>query len=108
MRRVNSIVRHILAGEVEMLKDPRLELVTITGVDTAPNLRSSVVYFSMLDLSDTEAARSALQSAAPRLRRALGRQVRMKYTPTLAFELDQGVARGDRIDGLLRGLTEEE
>jgi ribosome-binding factor A len=32
----------------------------------------------------------------------------MKYTPTLAFELDQGVARGDRIDGLLRGLTEEE
>lgn len=108
MRRVNSIVRQIVAEEVEVLKDPRLGFVTITGVETAPNLRRAKVYFSTLDLDTAPDAREALEAAAPRLRRALGSQVRMKYTPALEFEVDAGIAGGERIDEILRGLQEEE
>ncbi len=107
MRRVNSIVHEILAEEVEVLKDPRLSMVTITGVVTAPNLRRATVYFSTLDPESLETAREGLTAAAPRLRRALGHQVRMKYTPALEFEIDQGVTGGERIDAILRELAHE-
>ena len=105
MRRVNSIVLHVLAEEVERLKDPRLEMVSITGVDTAPNLRKATVFFSTLDLDRADETKAALESAAPRLRKLLGDEVRMKYTPALEFELDQGVAGGARIDQILASLA---
>lgn len=108
MRRVNSIVRQVLADEVERLKDPRLELVSITGVETAPDLRHATVYFSSLDLERAGETREALESAAPRLRRALGREVRLKYTPALSFELDSGIASGERIDSIFRDLHRDE
>ncbi|HSJ29378.1 MAG TPA: 30S ribosome-binding factor RbfA [Acidimicrobiia bacterium] len=108
MRRVNSIVRQVLAEEVELLKDPRLGIVSITGVETAPNLRHAVVYFSALDPSTIADTQAGLEAAAPRLRRELGRQVRMKYTPALEFRPDHGIAAGERIDAALRRLEESE
>ena len=107
MLRVNSIVHEVLADEVELLKDPRLGMVTITGVDTAPNLRRATVYFSTLDLAEADGAKEALESAAPRLRRALGSQVRLKYTPALEFAVDTGVSGGERIDALLREIAQQ-
>lgn len=106
MRRVNSIVHEVLAEEVEVLKDPRLGMVTITGVETAPNLRHAMVFYSTLDPEDAEPAGAALTAAAPRLRRAVGRQVRMKYTPSLEFALDEGVRAGERIDAILRDIAD--
>ena len=105
MRRVDSIVHQVIASEVEQLKDPRLELVTITGVETAPNLRRATVYFSCLDLDRADEALAGLEAAAPRIRRDLGNEVRMKYTPELEFELDQGVASGARIDHILQRIS---
>lgn len=107
MRRVNSIVREVVASEVELLKDPRLGLVTITGVDTSPDLRHATVYFSVLDLSMFLPTEEALNGAAARVRRAMGRQVRLKYTPALRFLLDPGVAGGEHIDRLLREITQD-
>lgn len=107
MQRVNSIIQHLLADEVEKLKDPRLGIVSITGVETAPNLRRATVYFSTLNLDDADETRAALESAAPRLRRILGQEVRLKYTPALEFELDQGVAGGARIDQILADISRE-
>ncbi|MFP5333421.1 MAG: 30S ribosome-binding factor RbfA [Acidimicrobiia bacterium] len=106
MRRVNSIIRQVLAEEVEVLKDPRLGIVSITGVETAPNLRSAVVYFSALDQSTLDETKAALEAAAPRLRRELGRQVRMKYTPALEFRPDHGITAGERLDAALRRIHE--
>lgn len=110
MDRVNSIVKKVLAEEVENLKDPRLGMVTVTGVDMRPNLRDATVFFSTLDLESADEAKGALEAAGPRLRRVLGSQVRMKYTPQLHFELDSGIAAGSRIERLLRriGGGEEE
>lgn len=106
MRRVNSIVRQVLAEQVELLKDPRLGIVSITGVETSPNLRHAVVYFSSLDPDEIEDTQAALEAAAPRLRKILGSQVRMKYTPALEFRPDHGITEGERIDAALRRMQE--
>lgn len=104
MHRVNSIVKQVLAEHVEKLKDPRLEFVTITGVETAHDLRHAVVFFSALDLSKADEIRTALDHAATRLRRSLGREVRMKYTPSLVFRLDEGIIEGEKIEALFRRI----
>lgn len=107
MLKVNSILREVLAEEVERLSDSRLEMVSITGVDTAPNLRSATVYIDVLG-DGGEDALSALRASAKRLQGAIGRQVRIKYTPVLEFDLDPGVVSGLRIDQILRSLDHAE
>ncbi len=102
MRRVNSIIWEVLADEVHLLSDPRLVSVTITGVDTSPDLRRAVVFYSCGDLSRLEEVGEGLTSAAGRLQGVMASQVRLKYTPRLDFRPDQGVVGGERIERLLR------
>jgi ribosome-binding factor A len=104
--RVNQVVRQVLAEELERLADAdeRLRLVTVTAVDTAPDLRHAVVYLSSL----TDDAVDALAERRPQLQRALGRQVRMKRTPLLEFAVDPAVVAGSRVDDVLRRLRESD
>ncbi|MGB7861516.1 MAG: 30S ribosome-binding factor RbfA [Acidimicrobiia bacterium] len=104
MLKVNSTLREVLGEEIERLSDSRLEMVSVTGVDTAPNLRHAIVYIDVLETDKAEGALAALRGAARRLQSAVGREVRMKYTPTLEFAMDPGVVGGERIDALLRSL----
>jgi ribosome-binding factor A len=108
MLRVNSILRHILAEEIERLADTRLEMVTVTGVDTSPDLRHAVVYVDVLAVEDRQPALDALARAARRLQASVGRQVRMKYTPALDFAIDPAVVSGTRIEEILKTLGGEE
>jgi ribosome-binding factor A len=66
-----------------------------------------VVYVDVLGAEAQDAALVALHKAAPRLQSAIGRQVRMKFTPTLEFVIDPGVFGGDRIETILRSLRQE-
>ncbi|HEX4775596.1 MAG TPA: 30S ribosome-binding factor RbfA [Acidimicrobiia bacterium] len=100
--RVNEVVREVLATEVERLSDPRLELVTVTGVDVSADLREATVYYSSLGPSDEAAA--GLRAAARHLRGVLGHQVRLKYLPRLSFREDPGVVQGRRVDEIIREL----
>lgn len=108
MLRVNSTLREVLAEAVERMNDSRLEMVSITGVDTAPDLRRATVYFDVLGSDDYEPALAALRGAARRLQGAIGAQVRMKYTPMLEFEIDPGISGGEQIDAILRSIKEAE
>jgi ribosome-binding factor A len=108
MLRVNSTLREVLAEEIERMSDSRLEMVSVTGVDTAPNLRSAVVYIDVLGPDSQEGALAALRGAARRLQSVIGREVRLKYTPALEFAIDPGISGGERIDEILRGLHQEE
>jgi ribosome-binding factor A len=106
MLRVNELVRQTLADEMEHLSDPRLELVTITGVDVSPDLRNATVWFAKLGTHDP-ATGEALAAAAPHLRATLGRQVRLKYLPRLQFREDPAIETGQRVEEILRGLHQE-
>jgi ribosome-binding factor A len=104
--RVNQVLREVLAEELERLADAdeRLRLVTVTSVDTAPDLRHATVFLS--SLSDDGA--DALAERRPHLQRSLGRQLRMKRTPLLAFEVDPAVISGSRVEDVLRRIRAAE
>jgi ribosome-binding factor A len=108
MRKVDELIREVLADEVAQLKDPRIGFVTVTAVETAPDLRRATVFYSVLG-SDEErtATAAALAHAAPHLQARLGRQVRIKYTPVLDFRIDPSIEQGVRISKLLHDLEEE-
>ena len=109
MRRVNELLREVIADEVARLKDPGLGFVTITGVDTAPDLRAARVYYTVLgDDEQREDTRAALGRATSRIRAATGEQVRLKYLPSLDFVYDESIERGIRMEQLLRSLGEED
>ncbi len=104
IRRVNEILREVIADECQNLKDPRIGFLTVTGVSVSPDLRRAKVYFTVLggDEADAEAA-EGLAASASRIRAAVGRQVRMKYIPRLEFVGDPVPAEARRIEALLRG-----
>ena len=108
MLRVNSILREVLAEEIERMSDARLEMVSVVSVETAPNLRTAMVYIDVLGHESEADALAALRGAARRLQSTIGSQVRMKYTPTLEFQIDPGITGGERIDQLLRELHDGE
>jgi len=108
MRRVNSILREVLAEEIERLSDTRLEMVSVTAVDTQPNLRQATVYVDVLGEESREDALTALHGAAKRLQAVVGAEVRLKYTPILQFAIDPGITGGERIEEILRELRGEQ
>ena len=105
MHKVNELMREVIAEALNDLKDPRIGFVTITGVNTAPDLRNAVVYYSVLgSAGDEEATAAALASSAARVQRAVGSETRLKFTPKLTFVVDASIKEGDRIDRILRDI----
>ena len=106
MRRVNESLRQVLSEALLQLKDPRIGFVTVTGVDTSPDLRHAVVYVSVLggerkrrnSLAGLEAAHGVLQGE-------VARELRLKRTPLLAFEYDPTVEHGVRMSKLIDELA---
>jgi ribosome-binding factor A len=103
MRRVNEAVKEVLSSHLAAgLKDPRIGFVTVTGVDTTPDLRSARVYVSILgDEGEREAALEGLRSSKGFLQAQIAHELRMKRTPTLTFEYDETVERADRVSRLI-------
>ncbi len=97
--RLNEVVQEVVASELERLSDPRLEMVTITGVDVRADLSQATIYYSSLNSPD---AASALASAASHLRGVLGRGMRVRQIPELVFVADPAIETGARIDQILR------
>jgi ribosome-binding factor A len=103
MRRVNEAIREILGDAIATeLKDPRIGFVTVTEVDTSPDLRAARVYVSVLGSpEERESSLAGLRSSHGVLQAKIASGMRMKRTPTLTFEYDESVDRGDRISRLL-------
>jgi ribosome-binding factor A len=103
MRRVNEAVREVLSAHItEDLKDPRIGFVTVTAVETSPDLRRARVFVSVLgDASQREDALAGLRSSAGFLQSKLGTELTMKRTPTLDFVYDESIDQGMRISELL-------
>ena len=107
--RVGEEFREILAEEIPRLKDPRVGFVTVTGVRVTPDLRKAHVFYTVLgEEGEHRATAAGLRSASGHLRQVLGHQVRLKFLPELEFHEDQGPARAERVDELLRKVHEED
>ena len=100
--RVNEVLREVIGDELERLDDDHLELVTVTGVRTDPDLRHAHVWFDTL--RDGDEVEAALERHRARLQAAIGRDLRLKRTPELTFAPDPAIAVGTRVEEILREL----
>ena len=109
MRRVDESVRQVLAEEIDLLKDPRIGFVTVTGVRTTPDLKEARVYVSVFgNERKRERTLDALQAAHGVLQAQIAREIRLKRTPTLTFEYDPSVERGVRMTRLIDELAPDD
>jgi ribosome-binding factor A len=109
MRRVNEALREVLSEGIGALKDPRIGFVTVTGVDTSPDLRQATVYVSVLGSErKRDASLAGLQSSHGVLQTRIASELRLKRTPQLTFEYDPTVERGVRLSRLIDELNPDE
>jgi len=109
MRRVDEAVREVLSGAItQELKDPRVGFVTVTAVETSPDLRHARVFVSVLG-DEAQRCRSmdGLRAAHGFLQRRLNEELRIKHTPSLDFIYDDSVDRSLRIQTLLERERKE-
>lgn len=106
MPRVNELLREVIAEELRTLKDPAIGFVTVTAVDTSPDLHTALVFYTAMGSEEEQAeSAAALERATPHIRARLGAQVRLKYTPAIEFRVDESLETGLRMDSLLRRIA---
>ena len=103
MRRIDELMREVVGSAIaNELQDPRIGFVTLTAVETSPDLRSARVYVSVLgDEGERRATLAGLRSSSGVLQAVIAREVRIKRTPMLSFHYDESVARAARMSKLL-------
>jgi ribosome-binding factor A len=107
--RINEEIQRELAELIRSLKDPRTQtMISITHVDTTPDLRYAKVFVSVLEDARSKEALKGLKSAAGWLRRELGSRLQLRYTPELVFQLDDSLKYGAHMFDLLSRLSAEE
>jgi len=111
IERINHLLRQEIAELLSReVKDSTLStsLISITEVDTSPDLRNAKVYFSVYgDEDEIKAAGDHLRRAAGFLHHNLKERLDLRHTPHLEFVVDRSIARGDRIMRLIRTIEEE-
>lgn len=101
--RINEEIQRELASLIPNVKDPRASgLISVTAVDTTPDLRYAKIYISVLDKSDCAQVLKGLKSASGYLRRELGHALQLRYTPELTFVRDDSIDQGAHILDMLR------
>ena len=104
--RINEEIQRELAELLRELKDPRVHktMLSITHVETTPDLRYATVYVSLLDKEYTKETLAGLKSSAGYLRRELGRTLQLRYTPELQWQADDSIVQGAHILDILSKL----
>ena len=104
--RINEEIQKELASLIRNLKDPRVQdtMISITHVETTPDLRYAKVYVSFLQEERAADALKGLKSAGGYLRRELGRALQLRYTPELVWALDDSITYGAKMMQLINSL----
>ncbi len=107
--RISEEVRHAVDAAIRTLNDPRVSgTYAVTRADVTRDLRYAKVYVSVLEDDKADGLMQALKNAAGYLRREVGRQVDLRYTPELIFERDRNIAYGSHIAQVLREVVPED
>jgi ribosome-binding factor A len=110
MRRINEAIKEIIGTALaQELKDPRIGFVTLTGVETAPDLSHAKVFLSVYGKqAEKDATLEGLRAARVFLQRLIGDELRLKRIPALEFVYDATVDQGMRIQAILKSSGVEE
>jgi ribosome-binding factor A len=103
MRRVNELMREVVGATISgELQDPRIGFVTVTAVETSPDLRTAQVHVSVLgSAEERDETLAALRSAHGLIQRIVSGQIHMKRTPSLSFVYDDTAEKADRLNRLM-------
>ena len=104
--RINEEIQKELSSLLRTVKDPRVQdtMISITRVETTPDLRYTKVYVSFLQEDRAEGAMKGLKSAAGYLRRQLGTNLKLRYAPEIVWALDDSITYGARMLKLINSL----
>lgn len=103
MGRINEEIQRELSSLIRTVKDPRVTgMISVTAVETTPDLKFAKIYISVLDKSDCAQVLKGLKSAGGYLRRELGRSLNLRNTPELTFVQDDSIDKGAHILDMLR------
>lgn len=104
--RINEEIQKELSALIRNLKDPRVQdtMISITRVETTPDLRYAKVYASFLQEEKANDALKGLKSASGYLRRELGSALNLRYTPELMWALDDSITYGAKMLKLINSL----
>ena len=106
INRINEEIQKELSNLLRTVKDPRVAdtMISITRVETTPDLRYTKVYVSFLQDNKAEEAMKGLKSAGGYLRRQLGSNLRLRYAPEIVWSLDDSITYGAHMLELINNL----
>ena len=104
--RINEEIQKELSALLRTVKDPRVQntMISITHVETTPDLRYTKVYVSFLEEDRVKDAMAGLKSAGGYLRRELGRNLQLRYAPEIVWSLDDSITYGAKMLKLIKSL----
>ena len=104
--RINEEIQKSLADALRTVKDPRVSgtMISITRVETTPDLRYAKVYVSFLEENKAADAMKGLKSAGGYLRREVAGDLKLRYTPELVWALDDSIVYGAKLLSLINSL----
>ena len=106
INRINEEIQKELSSLLRTVKDPRVQdtMISITRVETTPDLRYTKVYVSFLQNEKADEALKGLKSAGGYLRRQLGSNLKLRYAPEIVWALDDSITYGARMLKLINSL----
>ena len=106
INRINEEIQKELSSLLRTVKDPRVQdtMISVTRVETTPDLRYTKVYVSFLQEEKSKDAMAGLKSAAGYLRRQLGSNLKLRYSPEIVWALDDSITYGARMLKLINSL----
>lgn len=111
-QRIGDQMQRELATLIQReVRDPRLGMITVTGVDVARDLAHAKVFFTVMGQEDPERIAlnlEILQDAAGYLRLLIGRAIKLRTVPQLHFHYDESVSRGARLSALIERAVAED
>lgn len=110
LARINDAVKQEMSQIISDVKDPRIQsiMITVTGADVTPDLKYAKIYYSFLGKEDEAEIKKGLKSSIPFMRGQLAKRLNLRITPELTFIFDDSVQKGDRIDELLKSISDKE
>ena len=107
INRINEEIQKELSALLRTVKDPRVQdtMISITRVETTPDLRYTKVYVSFLQEDKAQGAMAGLKSAAGYLRRQLGSNLKLRYAPEIVWSLDDSITYGAKMLSLINSLN---